>query len=74
VSVSEDGTTWRDIKAGVLESARGVRFVDLGGGLRTLCVRLDVATARAAATVPNFCRRLRIDEIHVGHGNPASHG
>ncbi|MET8248735.1 alpha-L-fucosidase [Streptomyces sp. NPDC005202] len=74
VSVSDDGTTWRDVRAGVLESARGVRFIGLGDGLRTRYIRLDVATTWAAATVPNFHRQLKIDEIQVGYGHPRSHG
>lgn len=74
MSVSDDGTTWREVRAGVLESARGVRFVDLGGGLRTRYIRLDVPTTWSAETVPNFYRQLRIDEIEVGHGYPVSHG
>ncbi|MEU6257501.1 alpha-L-fucosidase [Streptomyces sp. NPDC047043] len=74
VSVSDDGSTWRDIRAGVLESARGVRFVDLGESLRTRYIRLDVQTTWAAATVPAFHRQLRIDEVEVGHGHPVGHG
>ncbi|MER6229689.1 alpha-L-fucosidase [Streptomyces sp. NPDC001663] len=74
VSVSDDSATWRDVKAGVLESARGVRLVDLGDGLRTRYIRLDVQTTWAAATVPAFYRQLRIDEVEVGHGHPVGHG
>lgn len=74
VSVSDDGTTWREVKAGVLESARGIRFIDLPDGLRTRYLRLDVPTTWSAATVPNFYRQLRIDEIQVGYGHPRSHG
>ncbi|WP_241267628.1 alpha-L-fucosidase [Streptomyces scabichelini] len=73
VSVSDDGSTWREVKAGVLESARGVRFIDLGD-VRTRYLRLDVATTWAAATVPRFYQQLRIDEIQVGHGHPRGHG
>ncbi|MFF4492082.1 alpha-L-fucosidase [Streptomyces sp. NPDC001544] len=74
VSVSDDGTTWRQIKAGVLESARGIRFVDLGDRVRTRHVRLDVPTTWAAATVPNYHKQLRIDEVQVGYGHPRSKG
>ncbi|MHC3473033.1 alpha-L-fucosidase [Streptomyces sp. 7R007] len=74
VSVSDDGTTWREVRAGVLESARGVRFIDLGAGLRTRYLRLDVPTTWAAATVPVHYRQLRIDEIQVGYGHPTGHG
>ncbi|GAA3819667.1 hypothetical protein GCM10022403_061360 [Streptomyces coacervatus] len=75
LSVSDDGTTWREVKAGVLESARGTRFMDLpGAGLRTRYIRLDVPTTWSAATVPAFYRQLRIDEIQVGFGHPLSHG
>jgi hypothetical protein len=74
VSVSDDGATWREEKAGVLESARGIRFIDLGDRLRTRCIRLDVSTTWAAATVPNFYQQLKIDEIQVGYGHPLVHG
>ncbi|MFJ6570953.1 alpha-L-fucosidase [Streptomyces sp. NPDC091292] len=75
VSVSEDGTTWRQVRAGVLESARGIRFIDLGtDGVRTRYVRLDVATTWSSPTVPRFYQQLQIDEIQVGHGHPKSHG
>ncbi|MFF4400548.1 alpha-L-fucosidase [Streptomyces sp. NPDC001480] len=74
VSVSDDGTAWREVDAGVLESARGIRFIDLGDRLRTRYIRLDVPTTWSAATVPNYYRQLRIDEIQVGYGHPTSHG
>jgi len=73
VSVSDDGTTWREVRAGVLESARGIRFIDLGDGVRTRYLRLDVPTTWSAATVPNFYQQLRIDEIQVGYGHPKGH-
>ncbi|MFJ1967987.1 alpha-L-fucosidase [Streptomyces sp. NPDC087903] len=74
VSVSDDGASWSQVRAGVLESARGVRFIDLGDRLRTRYIRLDVPTTWAAATVPNVYRQLRIDEIQVGYGHPRGHG
>ncbi|MFE9614050.1 alpha-L-fucosidase [Streptomyces sp. NPDC006012] len=74
VSVSEDGGTWREVRAGVLESARGIRFIDLPDGLRARYLTLDVATTWSAETVPAYYRQLRIDEIQVGHGHPAGHG
>ncbi|EPH40650.1 alpha-L-fucosidase [Streptomyces aurantiacus] len=69
VSASDDGTRWRRIRAGVLESARGIRFIDLGDRLTTRYLKLDVATTWAAAGAPNFHRQLKIDEIQVGHGH-----
>lgn len=74
VSVSDDGTTWSEVKAGVLESARGIRFIDLPAALRTRYIRLDVPTTWGAPTVPAFYQQLRIDEIQVGYGRPTSHG
>ncbi|MET9910784.1 alpha-L-fucosidase [Streptomyces sp. NPDC006476] len=74
VSVSDDGTTWSEVKAGVLESARGIRFIDLPAALRTRYIRLDVPTTWGAPTVPAFYQQLRIDEIQVGYGHPTSHG
>lgn len=68
VSVSDDGRRWQQIKAGVLESARGIRFIDLGDDVRTRLLKLDVSSTWAAATAPNFHRQLKIDEIQVGHG------
>ncbi|WP_128381863.1 alpha-L-fucosidase [Streptomyces cavernae] len=74
VSVSDNGNTWREVKAGVLESARGTRFIDLGDGLRARFIRLDVKTTWAAATVPNYYQKLRIDEIQTGFGHPRGQG
>jgi len=74
VSVSDDGTTWSQVRAGVLESARGIRFIDLPDRLRTRYLRLDVPTTWSAPTVPAFYQQLRIDEIQVGYGHPTSHG
>lgn len=58
----------------MLESARGVRFIDLGAPVSTRYIKLDVPTAWAAPTVPAFYRQLRIDEIQVGYGHPSGHG
>ncbi|MEI5101276.1 alpha-L-fucosidase [Streptomyces sp. PmtG] len=69
VSASDDGRRWRTIKTGVLESARGIRFIDLGDGVRTRHLKLDVTTTWAADTAPNFHRQLKIDEIQVGYGH-----
>lgn len=57
----------------MLESARGIRFIDLGAGPRTRVIRLDVSTTWSAATAPNFFEQLRIDEIQAGHGHPVGH-
>ncbi|GHJ42050.1 hypothetical protein Sm713_76590 [Streptomyces sp. TS71-3] len=74
VHVSDDGSEWGSpVLAGVLESARGVRFIDLDVP-RTRYVRLTVTTTWAAETVPAFYRKLGIDEIRVGYRSPMGHG
>ncbi|MGI8335073.1 alpha-L-fucosidase [Actinomadura scrupuli] len=74
VSLSDDGVTWgAPVKAGVLESARGVRFIDLDTA-RTRYIKLEVTTTWAAQSVPNHYRKLAIDEINVGWGHPAGRG
>ncbi|QEV62475.1 alpha-L-fucosidase [Streptomyces spectabilis] len=75
VSASDDGRRWRQVAAGVLESARGIRFIDLGDGpdgLKARYLKLDVSTTWSAPSAPNFHRRLRIDEIQVGHDHVRS--
>jgi alpha-L-fucosidase len=73
VSVSDDGTDWGSpILTGVMESARGVRFIDLDVA-RTRYVRLTVNTTWAAADIPAFYRKLGIDEIRVGWRSPVGH-
>ncbi|MFF4825626.1 alpha-L-fucosidase [Streptomyces sp. NPDC001312] len=77
VSASDDGVHWRQVKDGVLESARGVRFIDLGepGGsaLETRYLKLDVADTWAEPTVSKFYKNLQIDEIQVGFMYPKNH-
>ncbi|HEV7932338.1 MAG TPA: alpha-L-fucosidase [Actinomadura sp.] len=74
ISVSDDGRTWGDpVKTSVLESARGVRFIDVGA-ITTRYIRLEVDSTWAAASAPRFYRQLQIDEIQVGWGSPAGHG
>jgi alpha-L-fucosidase-like protein/F5/8 type C domain-containing protein len=72
VSVSNDGATWRQVKAGVLESARGTRFLDLG--VRARYIKLEIDSTWAKETVPRFYKQLQIDEIQVGYAYPRSHG
>ncbi|MFE1849627.1 alpha-L-fucosidase [Streptomyces sp. NPDC002387] len=73
VYVSDDGKEWgAPILTGVLESARGVRFIDLDVP-RTRYVRLTVNTTWAAATVPAFYQKLGIDEMRVGWRSPVGH-
>ncbi|GGO56484.1 alpha-L-fucosidase [Streptomyces lasiicapitis] len=69
VSASDDGKRWRQVRAGVLESARGIRFIDLGDRLGARYLKLDVTTTWAAPSAPNFHLQLKIDEIQVGHGH-----
>jgi alpha-L-fucosidase len=74
VYVSDDGVDWGDpVKAGVLESAKAVRFIDLNPA-RARYVKLEIDSTWAAATVPNFYQKLAIDEIHVGWNSPTGHG
>ncbi|MFE7133450.1 alpha-L-fucosidase [Streptomyces sp. NPDC057638] len=74
VSLSRDGTTWgAPVRAGVLESARGTRFIDLGTRY-TRYIRLEIDSTWAAETVPRFHRQLQIDEIQVGYGHPRGSG
>jgi alpha-L-fucosidase len=66
VYVSDDGVHWGDpVKTGVLESERGVRFIDLPA-TTARHVRLEVDSTWAAATAPNFYNRLQIDEMWLG--------
>jgi alpha-L-fucosidase len=71
--VSDDGVNWGDpVKAGVMESARATRFLDLG--LTTRYLKLEVDSTWAAPTVPAFYRKLRIEEMHVGWSTPTGRG
>jgi hypothetical protein len=69
VSVSDDGTRWREVRAAALPSARGVRPIDLGAQ-RARLVRLDVLNTWAGRQAPTFFTQLRIDEIEVAHSYP----
>ncbi|HEX6352202.1 CBM35 domain-containing protein [Actinophytocola sp.] len=69
VSVSDDGRRWREVRAGALPSARGVRPIDLGAQ-RARYVKLDVHNTWAGAQAPIYVNQLRIDEIEVGYGYP----
>jgi alpha-L-fucosidase len=74
VYASDDGVNWGDpLKAGVLESAKAVRFIDLNP-TKARYIKLEVDTTWAAASVPAFYQKLAIDEIHVGWGFPFRHG
>ncbi|WP_113704935.1 discoidin domain-containing protein [Nonomuraea lactucae] len=72
VQVSIDGDTWKQVKAGVLESAKGVRFIDLGN-LKTRHIRLDIDSTWGSPTVPSFYNKLAIDELYVGWRHPVRH-
>ena len=69
VSVSDDGKRWREVRAGALPSARGVRPIDLGAQ-RARFVRLDVLNTWAGPQAPVYTNQLRIDEIEVAHSYP----
>jgi alpha-L-fucosidase len=63
VDVSDDGSTWTTVQAGVMASARGVRYVDLPPGTSGRYVRLNVASTWAAANAPVYFHKLQIDEL-----------
>ncbi|MEJ8638549.1 MULTISPECIES: alpha-L-fucosidase [Streptomyces] len=70
VSLSRDGSNWgAPVRASVLESARGTRFIDLGSRA-TRYIKLEIESTWSKETVPRFYRQLQIDEIHVGYGHP----
>jgi hypothetical protein len=71
VSVSADGTTWSDpVVSAVLPSVRAVQYIDLPIKQRPRYVRLTVLDTWAAASVPRYYRKLQIDEMWAGWGNP----
>ncbi|MFF4835084.1 alpha-L-fucosidase [Streptomyces sp. NPDC001315] len=74
VYVSDDGKAWSQdpVAVGVLESAKGVRFIDLG--VRCRYVRLDVDSTWAADSVPAFYHKLLVDHIGVGEHYPRGVG
>ncbi|MFI6320126.1 CBM35 domain-containing protein [Nonomuraea sp. NPDC050556] len=72
VYVSDDGKNWGEpIKEGALQSARGVRFIELGGRL-TRHIRLEVLNTWAGPQAPRFYGKLLIDEIRTVFAHPFS--
>ncbi|MCT9934287.1 discoidin domain-containing protein [Planotetraspora sp. A-T 1434] len=70
--VSDDGVTWGEpLRAGVMESARAARYIDLG--VKTRYIKLEVDSTWAAPTVPAYYHKLRIDEMRVGWRTPVGH-
>ncbi len=70
VDVSMDGQTWTPaVGCATMPSARAVQFVDLGFA-HARYVRLTVHNTWAAATLPEYYQKLRIDELWVGDGYP----
>jgi len=67
VSVSTDAVDWTLLKSGTLESARGVRFIDLSTRGSWRYIRLEVDSTWAAPTVTSFYKKLRIDELYAGY-------
>jgi hypothetical protein len=65
VLASNDGKTWSTVKTGTMESARGVRFIDLGIS-STRYVRLEVDSTWAASSATKFYKKLLIDELWLG--------
>lgn len=70
VYVSDDGQTWGEpVRTGTLESARGVRFIDLGRQ-HARYVKLEVRSTWAGPQAPRFHEELKIDEMYVAHRYP----
>jgi alpha-L-fucosidase len=66
VDVSTDGINWSTVIAcATMPSARGVQFIDLAVQ-RARFIRLTVNSTWAAANLPQYANKLRIDEMHVG--------
>ncbi len=68
VSVSDDGVNWRQARADVLPSVRGIAYIDLN--TRARFIRLTVNSTWAAETVPAFYKKLGIDELFVTSRSP----
>jgi len=70
VFVSDDGVDWGDpVRTGVMPSARGVQFIDVGRQMARH-VRLEVLSTWGSPSVPGFFNKLAIDELYVAHGYP----
>jgi alpha-L-fucosidase len=70
VQVSADGSNWSTVvTCATMDSARAVQFIDLGVA-RARYVTLTVNSTWAAASLPEYYQKLRIDEIHVGSRYP----
>jgi len=70
VYVSDDGQSWGNpVRTGTMESARGVRMIDIGQQ-RSRFIRLEVLSTWAGSQAPNFHEELRIDEVQVAHRYP----
>ena len=65
VEVSTDGATWTAARGGTLESARGVRFIDLDVAAARY-VRLTVNSTWAAPSATRYYQKLLIDELWAG--------
>ncbi len=71
VSVSDDGTHWRQARAGAMPSVRGAQVLDIGEQ-NARYIKLEVLNTWAGAQAPRFFRQLQIDEIKVASSNPTS--
>nr|WTB28491.1 alpha-L-fucosidase [Streptomyces sp. NBC_00830] len=72
VYVSDDGEHWGEpVKAGVMESARGTRYLDLD--VTTRYIKVEVDSIWSAPTVTQFYNKLKVDEITVGRYYPVGH-
>ncbi|MGC9666174.1 discoidin domain-containing protein [Planosporangium sp. 12N6] len=73
VEVSTDGTTWTAVRSDTMRSARAVQFIDLNVA-RARYVRLTVTTTWATETLPEYYKKLRIDEMWAGGEYPSTRG
>ncbi len=70
VEVSTDGTAWTTaVSCATMPSARAVQFIDLNVD-KARYVRLTVNNTWAGASLPEYYKKLRIDEIHVASDYP----
>jgi alpha-L-fucosidase len=73
VEVSTDGTTWTAVRSDTMRSARAVQFIDLNVASARY-VRLTVNTTWATPTLPEYHKKLRVDEMWVGGSYPSDRG
>ncbi|WP_394620750.1 alpha-L-fucosidase [Lentzea sp. JNUCC 0626] len=73
VTASDDGRRWWHVRSGVLPSARGVQFIDVGAQ-QARYLKLTVVSTWGGAQAPVYFKQVKIDEIRVGHSYPRRGG